>query len=207
MQTIKNHPFLFSILIPIILAITYVLIFTIPDMLHHFQLNDLLYMLLIGVLLGVFVFYPFMLTLLNIIFLFLKTKCAQSFRYLTLVLGCFYSILYCSFFSLVPNSYSPQTFFNNALHTPIFTQSYTTILTITSLSILSYCLLSCLPIRKIPSLILICIFLILCLGIIEGVFWIIQVFPDLFLILLPLNYILFAIKLIIDKVHEWQASK
>ena len=207
MNFVKKHPFWSSILIALILGEVFAIFSTRPNPTDLLNFNDLFLILLIGIISGTFIIYPFILTLLNIVFLFIPNKYTKIFEYITLVLGALYSSLYMSFTNISFNADWTKTLYNNDLHTPIFTPSYPTIIAIACIAFLGYCLLSWIPLKNMAPLVIVCSISMLYLGIIECTLWMIQIFPDMLFILFPANCILFAIKLIIYKIHEWNTLK
>ncbi len=194
-------------------------------------LGEIIFSLLIGVGIGVFIIYPLILTVLNLVFLFRYgkpqenvwkeevsiltgeivkkpeknrwRKTGKHFEYITIVLGSVYSCLVLMFYEIQFFVDWNQVLYNSQKHTPIFTQTYPTIITIALIAVVGYLVLSWVPLQKMPPLVIVCSISAMYLGIVECVLWIIQLFPDLFLSLFPANCVIIAIKTVVYKVREW----
>ncbi|MBE6022659.1 MAG: hypothetical protein E7231_05420 [Cellulosilyticum sp.] len=206
MKHIKQYPFLFSIILSVIIGEGLVICGSIRDLTNphaHLIFSDIMTLLFLGILCAILIVYPFILTLFNTLFLFKTSKDIIFFKCATLVLGSLYSSLYLSISNISFTSNWNQALLDTELHTPIFTESIPTLIIILCISLLGYLLLTLIPLGKLSPLLIVCSISALYLGIIECTLWIIQTWGDVYLILFPFNCILLATQLIIKKIQEW----
>lgn len=208
MKKIKNHPILSSILVAGMVGVLIVFLLErdVINMLKHIP-----YVILLSALLGIFLCYPFILTGINILFTIIKVKnnkwhkVGKRFEYITLLLGFLYSCLIPGLYQISFSTDWMTPLRNTTVHTPIFTETYTTVVAIAMIGIVGYLLLNFIPLKKMPPLIIVTSISAMYLGIIECIVWMIQVWSleQIFMILLPLNCIIIAIKVIKTKIDEW----
>ena len=129
----KNILFIKNNLIGISIVIS-LLIGTIIEIVVYMGEKNLFTGILISTfMLGLFIIYPIMLTIINIGALFIKTsnnKLIKSFKIneiITIILGTLYSVVVVNLYEIQFFSDWTQTLVNNQRHTPIFTESYVTI--------------------------------------------------------------------------------
>ena len=162
-------------------------------------------------MLGLFIIYPIMLTIINIGALFIKTsnnKLIKSFKIneiITIILGTLYSVVVVNLYEIQFFSDWTQTLVNNQRHTPIFTEGYVTIGVFACIGIVGYIILATTPIKKMPPLVIVTSISFLYIGIIQCILWIVQIFSleYLLLCLFPFNAIIIAINTIKSKIIEW----
>lgn len=101
-----------------------------------------------------------------------------------------------------------ETLINSQRHTPVYTQDAPTVWVIALVGFVGYLLVSFLPLRKTPPLLLVLGMSAMYLGTAESVIWAWQVCQDpisgLLLMLLPLNCILITARTILHKIREWE---
>ena len=167
--------------------------------------------LLGGVLMGVVFVYPLVLTAANIIFLFCENHSplllgkGRVFEGITLVVGILYSLLALPIANITIADWTRQLS-NRQLHTPIWTQGFLTVGMLAAAGLAGYLVLSLGRLSKMPPLIPVCAMAAMYLGIAQCALWIVQVFAmgwRFWLCLLPLNCILISLKVIRQKVNEW----
>ena len=209
MNFLKKHPYVSSVLLAFGIGMA-VGIWQLADLLVKFGSKDLagnVFMsFVLGAAVGIFVVYPFLLTLINVIFFFRPGRCEKGFEGITIILGSLYSGLVLIFYEIQFQSDWDEVLYNSQKHTPIFTQTYPTILTLAVVGVLGYLILSFVPLEKMPPLVIVCSMAAMYLGIAECVVWMIQLFPDIFLSLFPANCVLIAVKTIVHKIQEWNGT-
>ena len=166
-----------------------------------------------GVLIGIFAIYPFILTLINFAAIFWGCtdfrliRKGRHFEWITLLLGLLYSLLIVPFSDITFSDWT-VTLQNAQKHTPIWTEGALTVLILAAVGILGYAFLSCTRISKVPPLITVLEIAAMYLGMIQCILWIVQIIRaeifSMYLCLFPLNCILIGIKVIRQKVIEWE---
>ena len=169
-----------------------------------------------GLILGITVIYPLVLTLINLTAIYIGCKNpgyirkGKRFEYITLVLGIFDSLLLFPFTDINFADWT-VTLYNTQKHTPIWTEGAPTILILAAVRILGYLFLSFTQIAKTPPLITVLEIAAMYIGMVQCILWIIQIIRwdviYLYLCLFPLNCILIGIKVIRLKVLEWQREQ
>lgn len=212
MERIKQHPVLYSLLLSIIIS-------TIGGVIylgHNWKNpNDIPAGVFFSMVSGIFLVYPFLLTIINIVTLFWKSenqelsKKVKIFEYITIVLGFLYSGMVLAFFEIQFQSNWWEVLQNAQVHTPIYTASYTTVVCLSSIGVIGYLALSCTQIEKMPPLAIVSAIAAMYLGVLECVLWIIQILSTSYIILclFPLNCIIIAAKTIRYKILEWNMKK
>ena len=178
--------------------------------------NSLLGGIAAGLILGIAVIYPLVLTLINLTAIFFGCvnpqyiRKGKHFEWLTLLLGMLYSLLLFPFTDINFADWT-VTLYNTQKHTPIWTEGVPTILILAAVGILGYLFLSFTQIAKTPPLITVLEIAAMYIGMVQCILWIIQIIRwdviYLYLCLFPLNCILIGIKVIRLKVLEWQREQ
>ena len=210
-EAIKKHPFFTSVISSFLVALCIVVGIMIWNALKgdwYWSASEAAYSILtLSFFGGIFFVYPFLLTGINIVSLFIHKegwkKTAKGFEFITIILGSIYSILVTLFYEICFDSDWWVQLVNSQVHTPIYTQSVLSVAVIAVVAVAGYLLLSFVKIQKMPPLVIVCSIAAMYLGIVECTLWIVQLFPDLFLSLLPFNCIVIAIRTTIVKVKEW----
>lgn len=161
------------------------------------------------------VIYPFILTLIHIVSLFVVPKdvewkeIVKRFEYITIVLGFLYTRLYIWLFDIKWNIEWYKQVEDTQLHQPIWTGGKFAFFLFCAIGIIGYFLLSSIKLEKMPPLIIVLAIAAMYIGIIECVIWCIQIFSKEYwlLCLFPLNCIIIAIKTIRYKIREWNAME
>ena len=169
-----------------------------------------------GLLLGITAIYPLILTLINLTAIFAGCKNPgyirkeKHFEYITVVLGIFDSLLLFPFTEICFADWT-VTLHNSEKHTPVWTEGAPAVLILAAVGILGYLLLSFTQIAKTPPLITVLEIAAMYIGMAQCILWIIQIIRwdiiYLYLCLFPLNCILIGIKVIRQKVLEWQREQ
>ena len=102
-----------------------------------------------------------------------------------------------------------ETLSNAAKHTPIYSQSMTTVCVIALIGIVGYFLVNFIPIEKMSPLLLVLGMSAMYLGTLESIVWCIQVcsmkiWSEAYLILLPVNCLIITAKTVCCKMTEWK---
>ena len=170
--------------------------------------------LIIGILVGGFLVFPVVLSILNLIYLFNFKKDEEIKReeikveVTTMIIGsCFMFIFLASGFANIKYKDWDESIFPFEIHTPIATEMMLTIGIFILVAILGYLVLRFAKINKLSPLVLILSMSALYIGLIVAGLWICQVFKmsieNLILILFPLNVIVIFVKSIKDVVIKW----
>lgn len=162
---------------------------------------------------GVFLIYPLVLTLMNVVLLFRKVeKTSRTTERITILLGIMYTLLYMALIEGLTGMVQyradwQEVLFADQLHTPVWTEAWLTVGVLSGVGILGYLLLSLRDINRMPPLITVSAIAAVYIGMMVCGLWIAQVFPREFMLcLLPLNCILIGIKTIRNTVQEWQGD-
>ncbi|HJB94792.1 MAG TPA: hypothetical protein H9765_04105 [Candidatus Mediterraneibacter intestinigallinarum] len=206
-EKLLKHSILLSVLTSVILGViaAFITMVNVGD--------SLLGGIAAGLILGIAVIYPLVLTLINLTAIFFGCvnpqyiRKGKHFEWLTLLLGMLYSLLLFPFTDINFADWT-VTLYNTQKHTPIWTEGAPTILILAAVGILGYLFLSCSRIAKVPPLITVLEIAAMYIGMVQCILWIIQIIRwdviYLYLCLFPLNCILIGIKVIRLKVLEWQ---
>ncbi len=167
-----------------------------------------------AVLAGLFCFYPFVLTALNLFFCFLKhpgqtaRRAVGHIEAATLILGILFTLLLLCVVDIDFGADWPLTLEGLMVHTPVWTGAYPTVFTFLVLGVTGFVLLRTADFKKMPPLVIVCSMSFLYLGAALCVTWIIQIFTmdslAFYLCLLPLNWVFLCIRLIREKTTEWK---
>lgn len=177
----------------------------------------IIYLLILGILIGGFSVFPVLLSIINLIYLINLKKDEEikkqeiKVEVTTMIIGSCFMFIYLA--SGLPNiTYKDwnESIFYFQIHTPIATEMMLTIAIFILVAILGYLVLRFSKINKLPPLVLVLAMSALYIGIIVDVLWICQVFKintlNLILILFPLNVIVIFIKVIKDIVIKWNSE-
>lgn len=163
---------------------------------------------------GAFFIYPVVLTAINFCMMIARPleekmiRAEKMFECITVVLGVIYSAIFCVMFSEIDCMADwTETLYNSQLHSPIWTESYPTVITVAIVGMIGYLVLLVMPLKKMPPLVAVSSIAAMYLGTGECIIWIIQIqgtiWSSLFLSVLPFNCILITVKTVRRKVLEW----
>ena len=208
MEKIKKHPFVYSILLSEIIGLI-LCMFYYGNSLKY--VNDFITGIITAFGVGIFYIYPILLTILNLCFLFWKTKdfklqkIGKNFEYITILLGFLYSTLVLFIFSIQFQADWPEVLYNDEVHTPLWTASYPTVICFAIVGVTGYLLLSFIHLNNMPPLVVVISISAMYLGILECSLWIAQILSEKYFILclFPFNCIIIAAKTIRYKIMEW----
>ena len=211
-ELIRKHFVSFSVLFSVVIGIFLLLLEELSWGYGRFEWSSLSS----GALIGLFCIYPFILTILNLYFLFASmqnadwNKKSRQIEYITVVLGVIYSALFVNIVSEI--SYKADwdvVLVNNQMHTPIWTQSYPTIITISIVGIVGYLFLSVVPVTKIPPLVTVLAMAAMYLGVVECILWMVQTIGSTYFVLclFPFNCMILVAKTIRRILTQWKAEQ
>ncbi len=175
-----------------------------------------------AVIAGGMLLFPIVVSIIDFIGVFKKQTPASRrifriFAILTITIGILYSFLYMMFSNVMPNAMWNEQLYNAERHQPVWTGGLGLIIALAVLGLAGYIVLSAVRLDRLPPLVTALSIAAMYLGVIPAVFWCLQIglpvlgigqhdyasHADLFLCLLPCDYILLVIGLIRDKIHEW----
>lgn len=198
----KKHPILCAFAISELLGmITYLIMFS-------FRLTEVF---ISGLILGTFMIFPILLTLLNIYYLILCNdfRISRILDLVILTVGTLFSCILLLLSDIMFDSDWNVVLVNSQLHTPIYTKTYPTIICLLIIGLVGYFILSYIKLEKMPPLIIVLCISFMYIGVFECGLWIIQLITfkhrlDSFLLLLPFNFIIIVIKTLRFKIKEWK---
>lgn len=202
-----KKPVITSALTPLILSLGCALLFYFVlciftwDLKHFFI--DFFPVILIYTLIGFFMIYPLILSVVNLVILFSPKKRIRVIELITLVWGGICTAIYMSFYDIMFSADWNVQLHNAERHTPIFTQAFPTVITLICVAAAGYLVLSFAPLKKLPPLVIVLCFSALYLGMIIAVFWALQTWEVLYPCLYAVNCILVILKLMQYKIMEW----
>ena len=157
----------------------------------------------IGTIVGFFMIYPLILSVINLIILFFPKKRMRVIELITLLWGGFCTVLYMPLIDIRYDADWSIQLQNAERHAPIFTQALPTILTLICIAVIGYLVLSFVPLKKLPPLMIVLCFSALYLGMAIAVVWTVQIWSVFYLSLYAVNCIFIILKLMQFKIWEW----
>ncbi len=134
-----------------------------------------------------------------------KLKTSYILDVAVVVLGTIYSYLWMSFIRNVQFDKSwNDALVNNLIHSPISIDSWWIFGLLCGIGILGYVVLSITDVKKTPPLVTVLSMSALFVGTLEVLLWAIQVFPDVMLLLVPLNVFLIVIRIVRIKIIQYE---
>lgn len=209
----RRHPVFIALVISSIIGMGYKLV-TSRDV------EDFLQFPIAGPLWALIYVFPIMLMLGEMYCLILegrgmKAIGARVFDATALILGIFYEYAYIAFWKNATGTDWQYQLHNAERHTPIYSQTATTVAVIFILAITGYLVLQYSSLETLPPLVTVLSMSAMYLGIIELIILTIQVFgvgndyekeEDFYLLILPACCILMTLRTILQKIHEWQKT-
>lgn len=157
--------------------------------------------------------YPFLLTVLNVLFLFKPrqseelTHAGRIIEYTTIIVGVIFTELYWWILEDIQFSadYSEQLY-NREIHTPIFTEAQPTLLCLGIVAAVGYLLLRWVPLEKQPPLLTVLSMAAMYIGMALCLVFDLQIFgkENIYLMLLPFNLILIGLKVVQQTGASWK---
>lgn len=216
----KNHPLLLSIVVALSVGLLGALVFCSDTILRGYDtLGELLTrglpnlagsVLFYGVLFGVFLVYPAILTFINLVGLFCLPKndteyrTEKYFEAITLLLGLLFTSLYMSISNIRMDAVWSQQLVNDEIHQPIWTGAAVTILVLSLVGVIGYLILAWVALEKLPPLITVLSMSAMYLGMLICILWMVQTFDNLVINVLPVNCLIIGFKVIRFKIREWK---
>lgn len=202
-----NKPLSISVLISFILGLMPALCTYISTRInlgdYKYFIKDFVQIAVIGALIGFFLIYPLLLSVINFLILFFPKKRFRSIEYVTILWGAFCTILYISISDIVFSSDWTEQLYNAQKHTPIYTQAFVTVIVLVCAGLIGYAVLNFVPLKKLPPLVVVLCISALYIGAAEAALWGIQVWGEWLLTLYPANCLLVFAKLMLCKMREW----
>lgn len=202
-----KKPVIASVLLAFILGLGYCFILYIQSRIASgdftYFINDFIEIATIGTIVGFFLIYPLILSVMNLIILFFPKKRMAFIELITLVWGAFCTAIYLPFKDVFFSADWNVQLQNAQRHTPIFTQTFPTVITLVCIAAAGYLILHFVPLKKLPPLVIACSFAALYLGMFTAVLWTIQLWGEWYPILYSANCILVILKLMQYKIGEW----
>lgn len=199
------------VILPILISWMLGIIILFVPFVYSLDISRILFIVPMGEFVGTLVIYPFILTLLEGIFLFtvrcgdLLHKREQYVDVITLVLGFVYTIFYVLFDVEWKDWY--EVLINNQKHAPINTQMFPTVMCIALVGFIGYLIVSFIPMQKMSPLLIVFGITAMYLGCAEAVVWAVQTVPihfDIFYLLFPLNCVFITARIVMVKVRQWK---
>lgn len=212
---LKEKTILYSIVISLVVGLIIVIVDNMIHMTEGEIYNDVTDSIYVSFIEGIFFVYPFTLTLIHIVSLFVVPKdvewgkIVKQFEYITFVLGFLYTRLYIWVCDIKWNIEWYKQVEETQLHQPVWTGGKLAFFLFCGIGIIGYLLLSSIKLEKMPPLIIVIAIAAMYIGIIECVIWCIQIFSKEYwiLCLFPLNCVIIVIKTIRYKIREWNAME
>lgn len=202
-----RKPTIASVLLAFILGLGYCFILYIQSRIASgdftYFIKDFIEIATIGTLVGFFLIYPLVLSVINLVILFFPKKRMAFIELITLAWGAFCTAIYLPFEDVFFSADWNVQLQNAQRHTPIFTQTFPTVITLICIAAAGYLILHFVPLKKLPPLVIACSFAALYLGMFTAVLWTIQLWGEWYPILYSANCILVILKLMQYKIGEW----
>lgn len=170
---------------------------------------ELIYFIFLIIFLGI----PFILTIINVTALIYRHKGSKAMKKLkfyecaTIILGILYSIMFAKVSEIFFSADWDKVLTNSEVHTPIWSGSNPTVITLFLVGVLGYLVLSFNKVEKMPPLLIVSSMAAMYIGVIECIFWIAQTISTEYIVLdiLPFNFIIIVINTIKYKILEWNS--
>jgi len=219
-NSLKNKPIVIALSSSFVIGygICLLYIILISNNINLYEIPQIIFaILMIGILVGGFLVFPVLLSIINLIYLFnlkkdeLSKKEEIKVEVTTMIVGsCFMFIFLASGFANIKYKDWNESIFHFEIHTPIATEMMLTICIFILSAIVGYLVLRFAKINKLSPLVLVLAMSALYIGVIVAGLWICQVFKmsieNLILILFPLNVIVIFIKVIKDVIIKWNSE-
>lgn len=218
-KRLRVHPIWSSVIIALVLGFLGVIGFWLITGVRLDNIKEILefvfLLLVFSILLGIFVFYPAILTFINLIGLFVlprndeERKTGNVFELITLLLGSTFTLLFLSISNIRMDAEWTEQLHNAEVHQPIWSDATLTVMVLCILGVSGYLVLSQIKLDKLPPLIVVLCVSAMYLGILMCILWCIQTMgaSDWLLSVFPINCIMIAIKTIRYKIGEWNQIK
>lgn len=165
-----------------------------------------------GIIAGTFCIYPLVLIVFEFIYLILGIRSARVVRQgkifdaITFVLGAIYTALYGVIIEICFDKDWTETLYNSEVHAPVYTQAWPTVIAVAMIALAGYLILTYIPLRKLPPLVIVTAVAAIYLGMAECILWSIQILAGLgyfIMCLAPFAYVMIGVKTIRNAILEW----
>lgn len=206
------RPIRTTLLLSLVLGLTAGLIVTTLAALTdgEYQMGYLFLAVFYGALIGGLFICPGILTLYNLIYLFIpwltddERNDGRAAEYLTIFLGTLYTFAYAFVPEIKWDSNWPVQLYNAELHTPIATWTWPTLITIAAVSAIGYLILRFWRLHQLPPLVAVLAIGAVYLGAALCITWCIQLCKhELLLCLFPFNLVILSAKVIKEVICDW----
>ncbi len=202
MKHIKKHPVLSSFLLSMGLCLIF------SGLSHWSEIAVL-------PVVSLFLIYPFVLTVLNLVFCVRKPRdkemrrAAVKIEIATLVLGVLFSLLLAAFSDINFRAHWTEALSGFEMHSPVLPEAWPTVLFFFLTGFLGYALIRWRDLKQMPPLWIVLNLSAMYAGMALCLVWIIQLINidsiSFYLCLFPLNWIFLCIRVIREKVLDWKA--
>lgn len=215
-QKIKRYPVFSSIVFTLLLGMVTGMFFWIGDLGHHQSIISIFqFVLLLGGIYGAFIFYPMILSGINMIKLFVcsqteeERRTERRFEIVTFLIGTIYTVLFISISDIRMGAEWSEQLYNSQMHQPVWTEAVPTVIVLCVVGVIGYMILSFVDLEKLPPLVAVLSISAMYLGMMECVLWMIQTMSTTYWILslFPANCIIIGIKTIRYKIAEWNSME
>lgn len=166
---------------------------------------------------GLFLLYPFVLTVLNLVFCLRKPmepswrRAACHIEMATMILGVLLSLLLAAFADIDFLADWTATLQGVTVHSPVWPSAWPTVIFCFGTGFAGYVSLKLADFKKLPPLKIVVSLSAMYVGMTVSVLWIIQLFDfenlSFFFCLLPLNWIFICIRIIREKAADWRLTE
>lgn len=205
MNTFKKYPILTSLTAAFLLTFLLILV---PSRFH------LVEALLFSLILGPLLIYPFVLTLLNLIFCVRKDgseawrRASLRIEAVTMILGILFSLLLCCATDIDFSARWTATLTGSRLHAPVRPDAWPSLAACLAVGLAGYLILKTRSLSAMPPLWIVLSICAMYVGMGTCLLWVIQLFVtdrlEFFFCLLPLNWLLLSIRTIREKAADWR---
>ncbi len=217
-KILKKIPVVSSLVVSVCIGIFFAsfTVFEFRDI--HYFLEEVIEAVFSGCIVGIFLIYPFLLTLINLVALCripkdtTWIKSLKRFEYITLVLGFLYSyitIKEVQVWEIVMDAEWWEVLYNSQKHQPIWSKALPTVIVLCVVGLIGYLVLSLVKLKKMPPLVIVFSMSAMYLGVSQCIIWCVQIFGfrHWLLCLFPFNCVIIALKTIRYKIAEWNALR
>lgn len=217
-----KHPIVLSVVVALLCGLLGALVFCADTMLNGYDTfgefvtkglpNLAGSVFFYGVLFGVFIFYPAILTLTNLVGMFCLPKdnaeyrVEKCFEAITLVLGPLFTLLFMSIFNIRVDAEWSVQLVNSEVHQPVWTGAAVTIIVLSMVGLVGYMILAWGRLEKLPPLVTVLSMSAMYLGMLVCILWMVQTFDkeNWVLSVFPFNCLMMGFKVIRFKICEWK---
>lgn len=167
-----------------------------------------------SVIAGILLVYPFVLTLLNLVFCLRKggseawRRASRRIEAVTMILGILFSLLLCCVTNIDFAAHWTETLAGGRLHSPVWPEAWPAVAACLTVGLIGYGILRRSVLGAMPPLLIVLAISAMYVGMGTCILWVIQFFVtdrlEFFFCLLPLNWLLICIRTIREKAADWK---